>query len=244
MVTTPFGPVPLELDSIYPIGQSVLPDIADLPPDELRRLKAVMASAAHRMDFKATIIWEGEKTLQDLAMVAPKGKSRYDLDMMKVIAVCDYQFGPGAAGALLGTTDVDELKRHAELVKSKNTGMIRNVLVDGEHVLSMRAEDGFFSIKIAGARRLVKAFRPPRLRVVVDADSFEFNKQGKNVFAPFVKDADPELRPGDEAVIVNEKDEVAGVGKALLNRAEMLAFKAGIAVKTREGVSSPSPDAV
>jgi len=239
MVTTPFGPVPLELDSMYPIGQSVMPDVADLPPDEIRRLKAVMASASHKMDFKAALVWEGEKTLSDLATLLPMGKGSYDFGLQKVMAVCDYQFGPNAADAILGGSDGFDLKKRVELIRSKNTGMIRNVLVDGEHVLSMRAEDGLFTLKLAGARRIMKHFPMPRLRVVVDKDSFEFNKQGKNVFAPFVKDADPELRPGDEAIIVSEDDELAAVGKAMLNRREMLAFRSGIAVKTRGSLSSP-----
>ena len=62
-----------------------------------------------------------------------------------------------------------------------------------------------------------------------------FNKEGKNVFAPFVLDADEEIRPGDDVLIVNKDDELAGVGKALLNKEEMLAFRSGIAVRTKTG---------
>ncbi len=153
--------------------------------------------------------------------------SRSEFDIMKIRAIADYQFGRGAGDALF-SGDI-------KLVKSKNTGKIRNVIVNGEHVASLRAEDGFFSLKFAGAVRLHGAFRRPRLRIVVSEDSAEFNRQGKNVFAKFVLDADPALRPGDEALIVTEDDELVAVGRTLMNREEMLSFTSGMCVKVREG---------
>jgi hypothetical protein len=41
-----------------------------------------------------------------------------------------------------------------QIVKSKNTGKIRNVLVDGKHVVSMRAPDGLFTLRPDGARKV------------------------------------------------------------------------------------------
>ena len=138
------------------------------------------------------------------------------------------QFGRGAGRALL---DGD-----VELKKSENTGKIRNVLVDGEHVLSMRANDGFFTLKVAGAERLRKAFPAPRLRVQVKEDSVPFNREGKNVFCSFVEECDPDIRPMDEVLVVDPSDELVAVGRALLTRDEMFAFSTGIAVKVRDGV--------
>jgi 7-cyano-7-deazaguanine tRNA-ribosyltransferase len=63
-----------------------------------------------------------------------------------------------------------------------------------------------------------------------------FVKEGKSVFAKFVKDCDPDLRPFDECLIVNENDSLLAVGRILLNRDEMLAFHQGMAVKTRESI--------
>ncbi|NPA75643.1 MAG: tRNA-guanine(15) transglycosylase, partial [Euryarchaeota archaeon] len=141
--------------------------------------------------------------------------------------IADYQFGRGAGDALFSGK--------IKLVKSKNTGKIRNVLVDGEHVASLRAEDGFFSLKFAGAKRLHAHFKYPRLRVIVNEDSAEFNRQGKNVFAKFVLDADQNIRPGDEVLIVTRDDALVAVGKTLMNRREMLHFTQGMCVKVREG---------
>src|SRR4030042_647812 len=98
----------------------------------------------------------------------------------------------------------------------------------------MRAEDGMFTLKIHGAKLLHKFFKKPKLRVVIDKDAVPFVKEGKSVFAKFVVDCDPDLRPYDECLIVDEKDSLIAVGRTLLNREEMMAFDHGAAVKTRE----------
>jgi len=235
MLKTPFGPVPMELDTMYPIGQSILPEFRDLPGIEQRRIISLMEKYSHLTQDFMGLVWDGEQTLEAMDMMENRKNVPYRYDLLKVVAVCDYQFGRDAAKAVLGTYDLDELETRGELRKSKNTGMIRNVIVDGEHVFSLRASDGFFTLKLPGARRLMQAFPSPKLRVVVNGDSFPFNKEGKNVFAPFVVDADEDVRPGDDVIIVNDKDELAGVGRALMNREEMLAFKSGIAVRTKSG---------
>ena len=82
----------------------------------------------------------------------------FDIMMARARATADMQFGKGASDVLMDGT--------VELVTSKRTGKLRNVLVDGEHVLSMRAHDGMYTLKVAGARRLHSAWGPPRLRIL------------------------------------------------------------------------------
>jgi 7-cyano-7-deazaguanine tRNA-ribosyltransferase len=171
------------------------------------------------------IDWNGDDSLERL--VPDEGAPR-DPHIERIRAICDHQFGTGAADALLSGTKID-------LRVSNNTGKVRNVTVDGEHVLSLRAEDGFFTLKIAGARRLHKAFVFPRLRVVVSKDSAEFNKNGKNVFAQFVEKWDATLRPGEECLIVTWSDELVACGQMHLAPSELGFFKKGLAVHTRDG---------
>ncbi len=159
--------------------------------------------------------------------------TREEFDIRKIKMIADYQFGAGAGAALFSGA--------VKIVKSKNTGKIRNIIVDGEHVASLRAEDGFFSLRIAGARRLHSYFEFKKIRVVVSDDSAEFNRVGKNVFAKFVLDADPDLRPGDEVIIVDKQDNLVAVGKTLMQREEMLHFSKGMCVKVREGIESSKP---
>jgi 7-cyano-7-deazaguanine tRNA-ribosyltransferase len=227
LVISPFGPVPMELDEAYPIAQSVFPRSRDRDTEE--RTRELMERFSHGHEYGISLLYEDEGTLEMIAALGG-GRSTFDLDLARVKAVADYQFGKGA-GALLLDGKVD-------LVKSKNTDKIRNVLVDGEHVLSMRAPDGFFSLRPPGARRLMKGFPSPKLRVIVDEDSEPFNREGKNVFCQFVKDCDPEVVPMDEVIVVNEKDDMLAVGRALMIREEMLAFRKGLAVRVREGVKA------
>lgn len=223
-VVSPFGPVPIELDEIYPISQSLFPSHRD--QQTVERTKELMEGLGHTHSYKMGAMWDGEGTLEFLRMFS-QGKGTFDIDMARVRAVADYQFGSGAADALLNG--------EVGLVKSKNVDRIRNVLVDGEHVVSMRAEDGFFTLRPPGARRLLAGIPAPGMRVVVHEDAVEFNKQGRNVFCSFVVDADPDIRPQDEVMVVDKDDRLVAIGRAQMTRDEMMAFQKGVAVKVREG---------
>jgi len=227
MVMSPFGPVPIELDEIYPIAQSLFPDIIDADTD--LKIRKLMERMSHNQSYGMCVVWEGEETLKTISLIA-RGTSKFDIDMSRIRAVADYQFGEGASSVLFD----GEVK----LVKSKTTLRIRNVLVDGAHVLSMRADDGFFTLRPEGARRLRNGFASPKLRVIVNKDSAEFNRQGKNVFCGFVLDCDDDIVPFDEVIVVDESDTIVAVGRAMLTRTEMLAFKKGLAVKVREGIAT------
>ncbi len=228
VVRSLWGPVPLELDHLWPLSQSLIPDVLD--PESLEASEVFFREWAAGAGYPFGRLWEGDATLEELRERAP-GPRSVDWNLLRIRATADWQFGRGAADALLAG--------QVSLVISKNTGKVRNVLVDGEHVLSLRAEDGFFTLKAAGARRLHKAFPFPRLRVVVNGDAVPFVREGRSVFAKFVREVDPEIRPGDEVLVVSTEDELCAVARAAMNRREMLSFKRGVAAYVREGVPPP-----
>jgi 7-cyano-7-deazaguanine tRNA-ribosyltransferase len=215
-VISPFGPVPIGLDECYPFAQSVLPRLEGLDRGHMG--------------------WVGET--KDLFLAAhafvpaipgPGGKlGTVDPLPMQVVRTADWQFGAGAGAAL----PAGQLR----IETSPRTGKLRTVHLDGQHVLSLRAHDGFFTLKPAGAEILRKALPAPANRVVVKADSVPFNRAGKSVFAQFVASADPQLRPYDECLVVDEADTLVAVGQALLNAEEMADFRRGMAVRVREGL--------
>ncbi len=230
VVASFFGPVPLELDGMYPVAQSLVP--AKLDPESEMRIAGAMKAFSHNLRFGLSIVWDGDASIEALEMMAPpRSVPVPDWELLRARATCEVQFGPAAADAIL--------RGKVELVLSPNTGRVRNVLADGEHVLSLRARDGLFTLKPAGARRMLPAVAPPGLRVVVDDDAAGFAARGKNVFSRFVRDCDPELRPMDEVAVVDGQDRLAACGRALLVREEMLAFRRGMAVRVREGVRTP-----
>ncbi len=222
-----FGPVPFALDEAYPFSQSVEPtEIDDAVANEFEAFLGAFA-ATHAV---RVVDSTGKgRVLEELYAGRSREEAR-DRDVERVRAVADWQFGRGAGDALLDGTRVD-------IRKSRNTGKIRTVTVDGAHVLSMRAEDGLFTLKIEGARRLHRAIPAPRLRVVVEADSAPFNREGRNAFAKFVARADPELRPRDECLVVDAADDLVACGQLALAPSEIGRFRVGVAVHVREGES-------
>lgn len=224
MVKTVLGPVPVELDEYYPVAQTVEASPWDV--ETVKRVNHMMEHCSHNLRNALAVMWDGEETLDMLRMMEGRGGA-FDILMARVRATADMQFGKGAADVLLDGT--------VELVTSKRTGKLRNVLVDGEHVLSMRAHDGMYTLKLAGARRLHSAWASPALRVIVDEDAAPYAREGKSQFAQFIVDADDVLRPGDEVLLVDRQDELLAVGRTFMNRREMLSFRKGMAVKVREG---------
>ncbi len=216
IIMSMFGPVPYELDEMYPIAQSVGPEEFDEFERDWQKklLDEFLAASGINLEGKA----------------GPKASEDY-LDRIRLSAILDMQFGGGASGILKGKLEV---------VRSKNTGKIRNVILDGKHILSMRAGDGMFTLKMEGGRLLHSALTRPKMRVVVNADSAEYNIQGFNVFPRFVVSADPELRPGDECLVVTEKDELVATGRLAMPVRDIPYFKSGIAVRVREGVKGKS----
>ncbi len=148
------------------------------------------------------------------------------LRMVRVIA--DYQFGRGAGRALFPDT--------CKFVLSPTTGRIRQIKDRGVRIATLKADSGWFTLSIEGARRLHMAFEYPKLRVVVLKEVADFIARGGNVFAKHVVDVDPNIRANDEVLVVDEDDCLLATGRAVLSAKEMLEFDRGVAVSVRKGI--------
>jgi len=149
--------------------------------------------------------------------------------LQKIRSIADYQLGKGTGKALFPNS--------VRVVFSRRTGRIRHVYLNRELLATLRPTDGMFSLTVAGARRLVRSVRSLRLWVKVQKDAQPFVAKGKSVFAKHVVDANDEIRPQEEVIVIGENRGVLAVGKAVLTGREMKAFKHGVAVKVRRGVS-------
>lgn len=216
------GPVFFELDEMYPLAQSVFPDEVDKETKDIKN--------SFLKEFtKKSKIYRYNENKEFFSQFNESNKKDIDFDIKRIIMVANMQFGKKTGNILFKNDNIS-------LVKSKKTGKIRNVLYGKKHLVSMRAEDGMFTLKIEGAKILHKNFKKIILRVIVDDDAVSFVKEGKSVFAKFVVECDPNLRPFDECLIVDKKDNLLAVGRCILNREEMLSFKHGVAVKNRESI--------
>ncbi|MFD1641119.1 PUA domain-containing protein [Halohasta litorea] len=153
------------------------------------------------------------------------GSPARDIDALRTVA--SYQFGAEAGTTLFPADESFEIRR-------STGGRPRQVHTDDARLVSYGV-DGRFTLGIAGGRRLLEIPAPAN-RVVVGDDSEPFVREGKNVFAKFVSEVDPEIRPGDEVLVVHERGELLAVGRAELSADGMADFDSGMAVKVREGV--------
>ncbi|HTS32503.1 MAG TPA: tRNA guanosine(15) transglycosylase TgtA [Thermoplasmata archaeon] len=190
---TPFGPVPLELTELYPVGPFLGVEEFAAParlvrPAELRRH---LREIAPELDLQRG--WTDRWT--------PRQVDR----------LLRWQYGRGAAAALAG-------RLRAE--RSRRTGRLRR-LHDGGEVAFVLGNDGLPRPTLRGGQLLLEALPPGRGRVVVAEDAAGFVREGRSLFSKFVLDADPALVPGSSALLVDGRDELLAIGRLLLAPGEM-----------------------
>jgi 7-cyano-7-deazaguanine tRNA-ribosyltransferase len=147
-------------------------------------------------------------------------------DMQKLRAIMEYQFGKGA-GELLP----DNLK----IKKSKNTKRIRWLYEKKEMIASVRASDHFIIPHETLALRLKERYPAPKLRLIMkdDKEAIECVREGKSAMCKFVEDVDPQLRCGDECLIVDKDDNLIRCGTLHMSPREIMDFQRGMAARTR-----------
>jgi uncharacterized protein with predicted RNA binding PUA domain len=148
-------------------------------------------------------------------------------DLGQLRTVADYQFGSGAGAALFPASRGLRIER-------TSSGRPSQVHAAAGRLVTY-AVDGRFTLGLEGGRRLTTALAAPSYRVVVGEESEPFVRDGKNAFAKFVREVDPDVRPGDEVAVVDEDDALLAVGRAELSATAMLDFETGMAVKVRAG---------
>ncbi len=130
----------------------------------------------------------------------------------------DYQFGRGASKCI----------KNFELELAR-TGKPRFVKVKGERIGTISAETGFFIPNAKGAF-LLKDFMK---KITVKKEAEGFVRKGKNLLAKFALPID-RIYPGEEVLVLNEKNEIIACGKSLMNSKEIKFFRRGAAVKIRD----------
>ncbi len=144
-------------------------------------------------------------------------------------AVADYQFGVPVGQRLI--------PEDALLKISRNTGRIREVLTSKkERIASVMASTFTFNLSLYGGSILHKS--TDGLRVVVVNDVVKYVIAGGSLFSRHVLGVDERLRAGDEALVVDEDDNLLCVGRLALSPPEVMFFTRGVAVKLRECVVS------
>jgi uncharacterized protein with predicted RNA binding PUA domain len=145
--------------------------------------------------------------------------------LLDLINVADYQFGNGAGEGIFGG-DIE--------MKRSRTGRVRQIYSE-EGYIATYTDGGRLALGLEGVKSLFNSLEFPAYRVVMNQESESYIRDGKNAFSKFVIDVDPEIRPKDEVMVVNENDILLAVGKAKISSDAMIDFNTGVAVKIRFG---------
>jgi predicted RNA-binding protein (TIGR00451 family) len=146
----------------------------------------------------------------------------------KLRSIADYQFGKGAGKKIIPS--------NITIFYSKRTGKVRQIYLKGELLATLIPTSGFFKLTIEGAKKLFEKNKVSVLWVKVNDFAAKFVENGHDVFAQHIIDIDENIRPLEEVIVLNEKNKIIAVGKAILTGKETRYFKNGIAVKVRRGI--------
>ncbi|RLF34999.1 MAG: hypothetical protein DRM99_05490 [Thermoplasmata archaeon] len=243
IITSPIGIVPRELELVYPASSYDIPVTGIWDEDEKKMIRELLTSylknnrydktIAHLpnniMEFIRDLLTDpietcidkptSKKSLEKLSTVLKENASNYEkikqqtrnFENIKTIAM--YQFTIDVAEKLLKNSTIKGKYPQYRIMHNKTQlGMLVK-------------EKGMITLTLQGGERIAST---GKYYVEIYDD---FTLKG-TLFAPGVKDADPDIRPGDEVVILQNKKTYA-VGVAMMNGEEMKKTLKGIAVKTR-----------
>ncbi len=212
-----FGIIPIEVEEVYPLNQHEAPRILD----KAQRKFMEIAVKNYSKLYKEVLIDDALNIKLEGAEYIDYTDIEKDFDMgFKLRAIADYIYGSGAGKILF---------KKPRAVFSR-TGRIRYAY-DGDVLIgTIRASDGFLTLSIEGAKRLIKAERNV---VFVGERAKETIKNRSVVYNRDVLSCSSEIKPYHEVIVADEEKNLLGVGKTILSSLEMLKFKHGIAVKIR-----------
>ena len=146
--------------------------------------------------------------------------------LRRVQTIADLQFGSGIGEELFPDS--------CRFITSRRGG-VRQVLLDGRRLATLRAHDGRLTLGLAGGKRLYAALQAPNGRAMVRDDVISFIAAGKNLFCRHVTGSDPGIHAGDEVIVVDGQGKFVAIGEAVLSGYEMAEFSTGMAVSVRHG---------
>jgi len=148
-------------------------------------------------------------------------------NVQKLKHTIDVLFGHGVSKTL---------PKDIEIIISKKTGRIRNVNHNGSLLFTPRT-DGGLAITRHCAKLFLKNKRFRENCLEIDAESKPFVEQGRSVFCQHIVSCGKNVRIGSDVPVLY-KNQVVGVGKAVLSTMMILNQQRGVAVKIRDSLKS------
>jgi len=236
ILTSPFGVCPREMERTYPIQSYDTSTTGDWSKEEIdvtgeclekyvkgkdviahvsggyrEACEAYLEDAIYTCNDGRATSWESMDNLKRELKDYPRIKtSQKRLNGFRSIA--RYQFNTKKADAFIP----DETKAVGRFT--------RRMLINKEQIATLSFDTGLYSLNLLGGEKVYE--------MGVNWVEIDFEMKTSTLFTPGVVDADPNIVPMDEVVIIRDQ-EVLGVGKAVLSGDEMKSATKGVAVKVR-----------
>ncbi len=170
----------------------------------------------------------GSKTSE--VEITPPGDVRpaFEHDIEHIRSVVDRQFGEGTGYSLIPEGHIVLLN------KAPSLDHMDEIIIDGKAIASLRYDLGkgwIFINRMQSAMRIAEM--ATKGYVVCDPSAVRFVQESKNLMAPGVIGASPDVKPGDEVIIITEGHIAVGTGTAKMTAQEMIDADHGMAVRTK-----------
>ncbi|MCK4266725.1 MAG: phosphoadenosine phosphosulfate reductase family protein, partial [Thermoplasmata archaeon] len=162
--------------------------------------------------------------------ITPPGDYRpaFEHDIRSISRTIDTQFGDGTGDLMLPKEHI------AVLNKCPAVDSMDEVIADGMVLGTHAFEPGTgwrFICRLEGAARIAGFLK--RSWVRVDNGAIPFIRKGASTMAVGVLDADKDIKPGHEVIVLSEEGDVVSTGRARMSGTGMLKLDRGAAVKSR-----------
>ncbi|MBZ2165738.1 DUF5591 domain-containing protein [Methanobacterium spitsbergense] len=239
ILTSPFGVCPREMERTYPIQSYDTSTTGDWSKEEIdvtgECLKnyvagknviahvsggykdvceAYLDDAVYTCNDGRTTSWDSMDNLKMEVKKYPRVKTK-EKRLKGFRSIARYQFRTSKADLLIpeGTKAVGRFTRR--------------MLYEKEQLATLSFETGLYSLNLKGGEKLKE--------IGVNWVEIDFDMKTNTLFNPGVINADPNIIPKDEVVILRDND-VVGVGKAVLSGEEMIKSTKGVGVRVRHRV--------
>ncbi len=254
ILTSPLGVIPRELENIYPAAHYDIPVTGDWSQEEIEmavtQLNSVLGSASSQFTVLAHVTNEylelcelSEKELGLDFIYTSKNRKvtskesleslkntlegklvnlppiNYSFDTERIHAITDYQFGKNISFLMFPDkySIIGKPNRNSLVVKNKKLmGVIQRLT-------------GQLSLTIETAKILAE-----KKQYYIQFEGTEL--KGSTLFAVGVKDADPQIRPTDAIVIIDENNKLVAVGQAITAGRDMLTMTSGQVAKIKQKI--------
>lgn len=233
IVTSPLGPVPRELEAVYPAAHYDVPVTGHWDREEQAILAADLARYLE-VHGGRRVIAHLDGGARDVAVSAAESAG------IELEHTCmDRPTAPASLQALSGALAGEAHKRHDTVggvvswqfgarirtddLQIRGRGPYKKIFRGKTQIFSIDPDTGLLRPTLEGWREI------PGYRVTID----DFVPHG-DVLAPGVVGADPSIRPGDEVLVTGPS--TVATGRAMMGADEMVRSKRGVAVRVRKVV--------